>query len=212
MPTFPPSVNIHKARPLAKFTVIPNELAQRESLSIHALGLLTYLLSLPDSWEIRMDMLQKRTGLSTRPLRRILNELAKADHMHRFVIPGPTPDTFAGSRWHVFAHPDDLRQTLAITSNPKGFIGDRAFLRQSVKRPDVQKETLEPTKTQPTASRPLPPPDELAAFLRHHNISKRMAKVFFDLHADYASSSTPPTPRDWPIALLSFANKAVSAA
>ena len=215
-PPQPNETTIHKSKALANFTIVPNTIAQSETLSPVARGVLLYLISLPARWEIRVDTTQAKTGLGRDKLRRVFAELAAAGYMHRFAIPGKTTDTFSGSRWHIFTDPADLAEKLAEPSNPMGFIGDRLKTRRSGKSGDVHKETLPDTKAHKATARPIPPPPELAAFLKTHGLSKRLAKIYFAMDADFQAfpantDGSAPPPRDWRTGLLSFAKSHAAA-
>jgi hypothetical protein len=66
------------------FTSVPNALAQDNSLSFEARGLLLYLLSKPDDWTVQMHDLElaaPKTG--EEKVRRIVKELLDAGYMER---------------------------------------------------------------------------------------------------------------------------------
>jgi hypothetical protein len=60
-----------------RFTIVPNEIIESD-LSFEALGCLTYLLSKPDDWTIRVSELRKRAGVGRDKMQRILRELKDA--------------------------------------------------------------------------------------------------------------------------------------
>lgn len=62
------------------YTMTLRETAQDSDLSWEARGILWYLLSKPDTWEVRVEDLE-RTGCKTIRVRRILRELIKAGYM-----------------------------------------------------------------------------------------------------------------------------------
>jgi hypothetical protein len=115
-------ITIHRAKPKTAFAMVPNAIAQNEALSLGARGLLVYLLSLPVTWEIRMDHLMSHAKVGTHALRAMMRELARAGHVHRFAILGGAPGQFVGSRWHVFADPAELAALLADPDRPCGFL------------------------------------------------------------------------------------------
>ncbi len=200
---------IHKVRFDTDFSIIPNTVAQTSSLSYAARGLLVYLLSLPDTWEIRVDELQKNGTIGRDGLRSIISELAAAGHMHRFAIPGKTHDSFSGSRWQVFADPAALTTQL---SRKSGFHRRPTPFPTVGKPVDVHKETVQATKTPNKRTRPIPTHAELSAFLAANGLSERIGKVFFDADDAYQAFPTntdgsTPHPRDWRTALLAFAKQ-----
>lgn len=141
-----PRINIHKVRLDRDFSIVSNADAQNSKLSFGARGLLTYLLSLPETWEIRCDQLQANGGIGLRALRRLIHELVAAGHLHRFALPGYAPGRFGGSRWQVFASPSDLAAILADENRPGGFapVGKRADVQKGhIRDKEIEKEDKE---------------------------------------------------------------------
>jgi len=65
------------------FALIPNLTAQDARLSPRALGVLTYLVSLPEQWEIRDNHLKSRWKIGREALRKIWGELESAGYCRR---------------------------------------------------------------------------------------------------------------------------------
>lgn len=76
--------NIIRTRhdPENPYFLMSRQTAQDKNLSYEAQGMLTYLLSQSDSWEIRIDDLQKK-GCKRDKVYRILKELKDAGYIHR---------------------------------------------------------------------------------------------------------------------------------
>ncbi len=73
-------VNIKRARKRQNFTIVSNDVYADETLSFQAMGLLSYLLSKPDDWEVSVAHLQNVTKNTAKRTARdgiysILNEL-----------------------------------------------------------------------------------------------------------------------------------------
>ena len=67
---------IHKAKGLeSEFVILANKDVQRQDLSYEAVGLLVYLMSLPDDWSIYVSQLQRKGKAGRDKVRKILNEL-----------------------------------------------------------------------------------------------------------------------------------------
>ena len=64
-----------------RFSVIDNRALEDERLSYEAKGLLAYLLSKPDGWEINPKHLAKVGGCGRDKITRILNELRQAGYI-----------------------------------------------------------------------------------------------------------------------------------
>lgn len=79
------STRIRRARHGKKnpYFMMLRDTAQDLELSAEALGILTYLLSKPDTWDTQIGDLQKRKGVGRDRARRIVNELIEARYMKR---------------------------------------------------------------------------------------------------------------------------------
>ena len=65
-----------------QYVVISNSLAQNNDLSLRARGLMAYLLSLPDNWQIHLNQLAKVMKEGKSILKDILRELKNAGYIH----------------------------------------------------------------------------------------------------------------------------------
>ena len=72
---------IVKARHVSNFLQMNNEPIQTPELSWAAKGLLAYLLSLPEDWEVHQRDLFTRSRSGTKPTQAALNELIKAGYV-----------------------------------------------------------------------------------------------------------------------------------
>ena len=66
-----------------KFFAISNELAQNAALSYEARGLMAYLLSKPDNWEMKVSDLIAQSPAGRDAVYRILRELEAARYIRR---------------------------------------------------------------------------------------------------------------------------------
>jgi len=65
------------------YTAVPNRIFEDENISLAARGLLGYLLVKPDSWEVRVDDLQKRGGVGREKAQQLLRELVESGYIVR---------------------------------------------------------------------------------------------------------------------------------
>lgn len=65
------------------FTIIPNAILQHDEMSLFARGLLCYLLSLPDNWEIRISYLSDKLHESERKILSGIKELIELGYCKR---------------------------------------------------------------------------------------------------------------------------------
>ncbi len=72
---------IIKRQNRTNYTTLSNEVVEDSRLSYEALGLLTYLLSRPEDWEVHIDQLRARTKIGRDKLYRIVGELQDAGYM-----------------------------------------------------------------------------------------------------------------------------------
>lgn len=81
MSAVPKGATIRRAKHDNKYFVMSRSTAQDDSLSFEALGMMTYLLSKPDDWEIRVDDLARQDGCNEKRIYRIINQLVDAGYM-----------------------------------------------------------------------------------------------------------------------------------
>ena len=75
-----PLDNDGKLRP---FTMVSNQVVQNTNISFKAKGLLTYLLSFPDSWELSPYQIQKTFTLSEKVTENLIKELISAGYIEK---------------------------------------------------------------------------------------------------------------------------------
>ena len=63
------------------FTVVPNQPINDPELSIGALGLLVYLLSRPDNWQVRIEQLRSRWNVGKDKIYSLVNCLCQAGYV-----------------------------------------------------------------------------------------------------------------------------------
>lgn len=86
------------------FTIVRRATLQDERLSLEAVGLLAYLLSLPNDWQIKTTHLQKRFNIGAHKLARVLKELREAGYM-ALVPTRADAGKLAGSEWVLYEEP-----------------------------------------------------------------------------------------------------------
>lgn len=105
------------------FTIIGNVVFDDDRLSYEAAGLLGYLLSRPDHWEVNQTQLGDRRGVGRDRMRRIVGELIEAGYMRRERIRNESSGTFNGSTYLVYdepqkADPEEVEDDHRATENP----------------------------------------------------------------------------------------------
>lgn len=99
------TTNIHKARGLEKdFVMLHNKDVQRKDLSYEAVGMLVYLMSLPEDWTIHISTLHReKTGRDK--VYRILHELETKGYLH--IEQTKNEDgTFSSNEYAAYAMPE----------------------------------------------------------------------------------------------------------
>ncbi|HBC3499760.1 TPA: hypothetical protein KDY90_002540 [Vibrio parahaemolyticus] len=131
------SATIKRKRASRNFTMICNQVYTDNQLSFQAMGLLSYLLSKPDDWEIRVAHLEKVTAGSAKKTGRdgvykILKELIERG----FCVRHKESD---GSTWYeVSDYPKSLIREIRITEKP------------DTEKPDTPNTTLLNTDLKPS--------------------------------------------------------------
>ena len=77
-------MSIIRVRKDDRYFVAPNEPFNNESLSWEARGIIAYLLSKPDGWEVRTKDLVRRGPAGRDKVRRVLAELEEHGYLHRY--------------------------------------------------------------------------------------------------------------------------------
>ena len=86
------------------FTVVYNEVAQHESMSMEARGLLLFMLSLPEDWEYHKNWLQDQCpGWGREKLAKVLKELEEKGYLIRTPKRSEDGKKLAGWVWEVLA-------------------------------------------------------------------------------------------------------------
>lgn len=79
---------IHKKRLTKDFASIPNDIFRDTQLSLDTIGVLVYLLSLPQNWEVRADHIRNKFGIGKDKQQRIFRELEDAGYLVREKVRG----------------------------------------------------------------------------------------------------------------------------
>ena len=93
------------ARRSMPFTQIDRKTLQDNSLTFEARGLLAYLLSKPDDWEVRPSVVAKDGNIGRDKLRRIEGELIEAGYMQRERVRDPATGAWLNSRTMIYERP-----------------------------------------------------------------------------------------------------------
>lgn len=72
---------IKKEKLHANFTLIPNSILRDSQLPLDTIGLLVYLLSLPEDWVIRATQIQQEFGIGREKRQRMYKQLEHAGHL-----------------------------------------------------------------------------------------------------------------------------------
>lgn len=71
---------IYKSKTVSKFTIIPNDVF-KSGMSLEAIGLLSYFLSLPEDWVIYKTMLHNHLDIGREKLDRVFKELQASGYI-----------------------------------------------------------------------------------------------------------------------------------
>ncbi len=146
-------------RPERNFTTLPNELINDEHLSWEARGLLIFILSKPDHWEVKTSHLIKQTANSRKQSKRdsvraILKELEDAGYVRRSMRRESSSGRFGGVDYIVYETPSPASNQAAESHLPETDLPETDLpetdLPTSVNPPLVSTEGLEKTETSET--------------------------------------------------------------
>tara|TARA_R110000744_G_scaffold169925_1_gene287976 strand:- start:163 stop:801 length:639 start_codon:yes stop_codon:yes gene_type:complete len=120
-------MNIKRIQKSKNYSIISNEILRRKDLSLKAKGLMSLILSLPDSWELTVNGLVAIVKESKNTIYTILKELNKFGYVERNRI---TDSTGKVVKWELIIYENPL------TKNP------------DTKKPDVDNYTQISTNIQ----------------------------------------------------------------
>lgn len=124
--------------PTSNFTVLSNELLRDNSLTWEARGLLAYLLSQSESWEVSVKHLVNQSPKASRDkVYRIINELVEAGYILRLEVRGRNGQ-IVGTDYEVYPSP----AAPASTASGKAVNGFAAHGEHGCIRSTIPKEEL----------------------------------------------------------------------
>jgi len=127
------------------FTVVYNEVAQHETMSMEARGLLLFMLSLPEDWEYHKTWLQDRCkGWGRDKMAKILKELENFGYLIRTAKQCPDTGKMSGWVWEVFGEAQNTEKRISRQSENSPKTEER-ISRQSVKPTDGNTTTTKET-------------------------------------------------------------------
>lgn len=103
---------VYRSKSSSNFTHLKNEVLQDGKLSVESLGLLVYLLSMPEDWVIRNIQIQSHFKIGRDKRKRIMAELVKAGYLIRRMKRNQD-GSYLEADYMVFDEPQDLS-----TENP----------------------------------------------------------------------------------------------
>jgi len=133
-----------------EYAKISNKLLQNNKLSLKARGIMAYILSLPDTWEICLEHLygnasehDGRTAITG-----ALKELREFGYMHLEKITDAGSGRMAGSRWLAYDDPSENpnfteKQVSRLSDNPLAenpSDGKQATIKETEERKETEKQ------------------------------------------------------------------------
>jgi hypothetical protein len=110
--------SIHRQRTKrSNFTVIDNRIFNDDRLTFEQIGLLSYILSKPDDWVIRIEQLRKKGNIGRTSMQKLMRHLEACGYA-TLVKTKNSSGLFSGSYWSVHELPMDAPENNA-TENPK---------------------------------------------------------------------------------------------
>lgn len=96
---------IKRTKRKANFTILGNHIF-KSSMSAEAIGVLTFILHLPDDWVLRKNHLQKRFNMGRDKMSRIFKELRDNGYLADLVRVNGKGGKFEGSHYIVYDEPE----------------------------------------------------------------------------------------------------------
>ncbi len=72
---------IKKEKLTDSYASIPNSILRDSELPLDTIGLLAFLLSLPEDWEVRASQIQQKFGIGREKRQRMYKQLENAGHL-----------------------------------------------------------------------------------------------------------------------------------
>ncbi|MCL7944758.1 hypothetical protein [Marinobacter sp. ATCH36] len=110
-------MTIVKKRLTENFATIPNSIFDGTQLSLDTIGVLVYLLSLPENWEVRADHIRRKFNIGKAKQQRIFKELENAGYLIRDKAQG------TDGRWTTGIKIRQVPQKPAATKDGSSGIG-----------------------------------------------------------------------------------------
>lgn len=137
-----------------EITIISNSTAQADYLSWDSLGLLTYCLSMPQTWDFYPKQIWKRGRSGRDKIYRMFNELIEHGHCIRIRKPNPKMVHLAGEvEYEIFDDPKDCLIRAIELSETERFIECKEDFKKYLRHPPFQ----DPEKTDPKNADPEKP-------------------------------------------------------
>lgn len=92
---------VRRSQRRRNYTICPNEIFDA-GLKPDAIGILVYLISRPDNWNVSLRMLSKHRQIGREKTQRIINDLIAAGYIKRKRVRDPETNQFAGIEYVVF--------------------------------------------------------------------------------------------------------------
>ena len=136
------------------YTTLSNRALDDERLSMKAVGLLVYMLRLPDDWDFTLEWLEKkhRDGLSS--IRSAMKELEEAGYVTRGDQKRGQGGTFQGSDYIVREVPEPVQPPPAATACENR---TRTACEKPISVFPISENRTQPNTKLPSTKKPIPP-------------------------------------------------------
>lgn len=122
-----------------EYFIISNATAQDDSLSLGALGLLTYALSMPESWDFYPKVIWKKRNISRDAIYGLFNELIQSYHAIRIRHPNPKAPNLPGEvEYEIFDDIEDCKNRIKELENTKVFLEHGGNFNKCFRRPEIR--------------------------------------------------------------------------
>lgn len=182
----------HKALP---YFLVARSVAQNTALSYEALGLLVYLLSKPDDWQVQPEAL-KRQGTGRASVYKLLKELREAGHVQR-VVQRDDKKHITKFEYVIYEEPLPAAECDLLSTKQEVALQDMAKLEVGKRHITEYREvqTTETTTAVVAVKEPEPQPERPTVFAEYERqfgltLTAGIADVLKAMVADYGEDWT----------------------
>ena len=150
------SQRVRKFNKKEKYTKISNSTLQNKNLSFGARGLLSYILSLPEDWELYISTLYEASPQKRTPIDKIVKELKEHDYLLKIQFKNSKGHA-TGITWLAFDEPElqeDILAEIATWEVVEGVVMATVYFSGNTATVDICPDVENPAAGYPAVGKP----------------------------------------------------------